>query len=140
MSERTRKKERREARAAKPPVPVEKIAPPAPLNSQRNSFRVKQAKRAVADAFPDLVKVGRRPEGARAKWMNLGPSETHAIVERQVEAKRRPSAGHMLDVPRQVDLSGAKLPQGGKCRPKDNTPKGAAGSGRDFIPWRKDCS
>ena len=26
-----------------------------------------------------------------------------------------------------------------KCRPKDNTPKGGKGSGRNFVPWDKNC-
>lgn len=136
MSERSRKKERQAKRAAARASTPANIAKPSPAPSQRSTFKVAQAQRVIAAQLPTVIR--QRTGEKRASAIRLdGPSVQAApVVNAPSSPKKTVSQVQLreqLTVQRQVP------DQQGKCRPKSNAPKGAAGSGKAFVPWKKDC-
>lgn len=135
MSERSRKRERQAKRAAARAPQPRTIAKPAPPSSMRSTFKVAAANRQIADTLPDVI----YQKSAEKRPRSISP-DRHPVqavtINAPTSAKKVVAEQRARD---QLTLDRQAPDEMGKCRPKDNTPKGAAGSGKAFVPWKKNC-
>lgn len=135
MSERTRRKARQAKRATARAPQMRDIAAPSPPSSMRSTFKVAAANRQIADQLPTVIR--QRSGEKRPRQFAQDRSPVQAVTvnapsdPKKTIASARPAPG--------VDLRSQPIDEPGKCRPKDNTPKGSGGSGRSFHLWKKTC-
>lgn len=138
MSERSRKKARQAARRPKP-VDLDKIAP-APKPSQRSKFRVARVQREVQDIIAPPSPRDRTRERRQADWGFRAMERMEQLVQSHMpEVPSQPARASVQPVRNQPAQPGMAEKANLKCRPKDNKPKGGNGSGRNFVPWDKNC-
>ena len=138
MSERSRKRERQAKRAqARAPQSrtITTPAKPAPPSSMRSTFKVAAANRQIADTLPDVIY--QKSAEKRSRSISLDRSPVQAVTINAPTSAKKVIADQR--VREQLTLDRQAPDEVGKCRPKDNTPKGAAGSGKAFVPWKKNC-
>lgn len=135
MSERSRKKARQAARRPKP-VDLDKIAP-APTPSQRSKFRVARVQREVQDVITLSSPRRTTPERRQSDWGFKAMQQMADLPMPDLPAQ--PARASVQPLRKTPDQPGMHKEQKLKCPPKDNSPKGAKGSGRDFVPWNKNC-
>lgn len=128
-TDRQKRQERRERRKAAQ-VPVSRITP-NPMPANRGTFRVAQALRQLALDVPPLVRVKDRPKhqgvAKRSPSATAEAPQSRPATERRRAPERKPAPALTINKP------DPRL----KCRPKDSSPKGGAGSDRPFVPWGK---
>ena len=137
MSERSRKKARQAKRAearANVQTPIHtKTAPPA---SMRSTFKVAQANRVIAAELPTVIRQRSRDKRASSIRLDRSPVQAATMVNQPSDPKKTVSQGRQRE---QLTMDRQAIDEPGKCRPKDNTPKGSGASSRDFHLWKKTC-
>lgn len=128
---------RKATRRSRQPVPVEEARRPVAQRTarpaaQRSTFRVAQARRALADSLPGVIYS--KPE-RRQRAVDPAPPLSRRAPQVAPQAARKdsrpPVRAQALTMKRDDHL---------KCRPKhSDRRKAGSGAGRAFVPWSKTC-
>lgn len=136
MSERTRRKARQAKRASARAPQIRDIAPASPPSSMRSTFKVAAANRQIADQLPTVIRQRSGEKPSRQLRLDREPVQAATMVNAPSDPKKTVASRRLAPG---VDLRSQPIDEPGKCRPKDNTPKGSGGSGRSFHLWKKTC-
>lgn len=135
MSERSRKRERQAKRAAaRAPVPT--YTKPAPPASMRSTFKVAQANRVIAEQLPTVIRQRSGEKRASSIRLDRSPVQAVTMVNQPSDPKKTVNQARQRE---QLTMDRQAIDEPGKCRPKDNTPKGSGASSRSFHLWKKTC-
>lgn len=135
MSERSRKRAR-QAKRAEARAPVQSYTKPTPTPSMRSTFKVAQANRVIAAELPSVIRQRTGEKRASSIRLDRSPVQAATMVNQPSDPKKTIAQARQRE---QLTMDRQAIDEPGKCRPKDNTPKGSGASSRSFHLWKKSC-